>query len=211
MKSVVFDLQVPMASWSVGGSSIVPSQTSPTWSAIVGLMGAALGTPRDDELLPKIAQDFGLAFLVIQTGIKRDDYHTIQSPTASKVRNTRVRTRAQELDLDSVDDLNTSITRREYVHDAKYRMFIVQISDSPVITLEQIVAALLDPVYPLCAGRRSCVIGRLQARSASDAELASATHWDQRIPLPKAHSMVAERHDMLVGTRVFGIRHECIQ
>ena len=211
MKAVVFDLQIPMASWSVGGSAIAPSQTVPTWSAIVGMVGAALGFARDDNRLPKIAQDFGLAVQVIDVGTKEYDYHTIQSPTAGKVRNLRARTRGQELDLDSVDDLNTSITRREYVHDASYRVFIVQIGGDPLVSLEKIIAALGDPVYPLYAGRRSCVIGRLDARSASDDDLASATHWDQRIQLSKTHSMVAERHDMLVGARVFGIRHECIQ
>lgn len=207
----MFEIQLPMVSWSVGGSSVVPSQNVPTWSAIVGVMGAALGFARGDERLPKIAHDFALAVEVINFGTKEYDYHTIQSPTAAKVRNLRPRTRAQELELDSIDDLNTSITRREYVHGAKYRMFIVQLADAPVVTLTQIVDALRDPAYPLYIGRRSCLVGRLHARPASAQDLKTATHWDQRIGLAKAHSMIAERQDMLVGDRVFGVRFECVQ
>jgi hypothetical protein len=41
-------------------------------------------------------------------------------------------------------------------------------------------------------------------------EVQTATHWDQRIPLKKDCAMVAERRDLLVGSRKFGIRHECV-
>lgn len=208
MNALGFDLITPMVSWGTGGNSIVPTTTVPTWSAIVGLMGAALGIPRDDEALTGLANDYALAVRVDQRGVRSADYHTVQSPSASQVRAIRPRSRAQELDY--IDDLNTTITRREYVHDARYRLFVVQVSLHPAIALESIVRALRDPVYPLYAGRRSCIIGRLDAQPVTMEEVQTASHWDQRIALDKPFAMVSERRDLLVGSRLFGIRHECV-
>lgn len=208
MNALGFDLTTPMVSWGTGGNSIVPTMTVPTWSAIVGLMGAALGIARDDDALTGLANDYALAVRVDQRGVRSADYHTVQSPSASQARAIRPRTRSQELDY--VDDLNTTITRREYVHDARYRLFVVQVVLSPAIALDAIVGALRDPVYPLYAGRRSCILGRLDAKLVSMAEVQTASHWDQRIPLDKPFAMVTERRDLLVSSRAFGIRHECV-
>jgi len=158
--------------------------------------------------LTGLANDYALAVRVDQRGVTSADYHTVQSPSASQARATRPRSRAQELDY--IDDLNTTITRREYVHDARYRLFVVQVTPSPAIALMAIVAALRDPVYPLYAGRRSCIIGRLDAKLVTLEEVQTASHWDQRIALDKPFAMVTERHDLLVGSRAFGIRHECV-
>lgn len=208
MNALGFDMITPMVSWGTGGNSIVPTMTVPTWSAIVGLMGAALGSPRDDEALTGLANDYALAVRVDQRGVRSADYHTVQSPSSSQARTIRPRSRAQELEY--IEDLNTTITRREYVHDAKYRLFVVQVVDHPSITLNSIVSALRDPFYPLYAGRRSCVLGRLDAKIVSMAEVQTATHWDKRIPLEKPYAMVTERRDLLIGSRAFGIRHECV-
>lgn len=208
MNALGFDLITPMASWGVGGNSIVPTMTVPTWSAIVGLMGAALGIDRDDNALTGLANDFALAVRVDLSGVRSADYHTVQSPSASQAKAIRPRTRAQELAY--VDDLNTTITQREYVQGAKYKVFVVQVTSSPAFALEAIVDALRDPVYPLYAGRRSCVLGRLDATIVGLEEVQTATHWDQRIPLNKQISMVMERRDLLVGSRAFGVRHECV-
>jgi CRISPR system Cascade subunit CasD len=210
VNALAFELAVPLSSWAVGGNAIAPTMAVPTWSAVVGMIGAALGIPRDDDRLPIIAADYGLAVQAMDAGEREYDYHTIQSPMASKVRPLRPRTRAQELDLDSVDDLNTTITRREYIHGARYRVFIVQLTDAPLFPVDQIVTALRNPEYPLYAGRRSCVVGRVNAQPVPMDALVDATHWDQRIPLEKPHAMVAERHDLLTGCRTFSIRHECI-
>ena len=210
MNALAFDLAVPLSSWAVGGNAITPTMAVPTWSAMVGMIGAALGIPRDDDRLPVIAADYGLAVQVMDAGAREYDYHTIQSPMTSKVRPLRARTRAQELDLNSVDDLNTTITRREYMQGARYQIFVVQLAVTPLFSVDQIVAALREPAYPLYAGRRSCVIGRVNAQPVGIDALADATHWDQRIPLEKPHSMVAERHDLLTGRRTFSIRHECV-
>ena len=210
MNIIAFDLVTPMVSWAVSGSSVVPSMATPTWSAIVGMLGAALGIPRDDDKLVGIAADYALAVRVEALGTKQYDYHTVQSPSAGKVKAARPRTRAQELTLGTEEDVNTSITRREYLHDARYRMFIVQLAQAPEFSAECIVEALRHPVYPLYVGRRSCLVGRLDAGLTGTEELNTATHWDKHISLDKPASMIAERRDLLIGKREFGIRHECI-
>ena len=199
-----------MVSWAVSGSSVVPSSSVPTWSAIVGMVGAALGIARDDEALQILAQDYAMAVQIIKRGDIQPDYHTIQSSPASRNREIRPRTRAQELGVVHPDDLNTTITRRDYVNGAHYRIFLVQMTDQPRCTAESIVNALNDPTYPLYAGRRSCVVGRVNAAIAPEEALQDATHWDQRIPLNKPYALVAERRDQLVGKRMFAVRHECI-
>jgi CRISPR system Cascade subunit CasD len=197
-----------MMSWGTGGSSIIPSHSNPTWSAVVGIIGAGLGIERDTPELVDIANDFALAFVVERVGVKSADYHTVQSPNAKQAAAVRPRSRAQELEY--IDDLSTTITRREYIHDACYKVFVVQVADTPKFQLTDIVAGLRNPVFPLYAGRRSCVIGRLDAHLVELQELLTATHWDSRINLGKQPSMVVERSDLLVGKRSFGIRQECM-
>lgn len=210
MKAIAFKLSVPMSSWALGGATIVPTMSEPTWSAIVGMMGAALGIPRGDDRLVRLASDYALAIRVDRAGQREYDFHTIQSPIASKARALRPRTRRDELDLPGENDLNTSITQREYVHDAAYTVFVVQMVATPVFELNEISAALINPVYPLSAGRRSCVIGSLHSVPATINDVLQASHWDKRIELGKPASLIRERADQLVGDRKFGMRHECV-
>ncbi|WP_297475963.1 type I-E CRISPR-associated protein Cas5/CasD [Ferrovum sp.] len=216
MQAVAFEIATPMASWAVGGSSHVPTQTTPTWSAIVGMLGAALGIPRGDGRLVALASDYALAVRINRVGEVHNDYHTIQSQNSDRTESLRPTTRAQELsvctgpDNTRERDLNTTLTFREYVHDAKYKIFVVRMVDNPVYTPNEIIEALKDPVYPLSAGRRSCLVGRVLASIASLDEILTATHWDQRIALGKPVLMVKERRDQLIGNRVFETRFECL-
>ena len=41
MKAIAFELNTPMSSWATGGASIIPTMSEPTWSAVVGMIGAA--------------------------------------------------------------------------------------------------------------------------------------------------------------------------
>jgi len=208
MRAVLFDLRTPMASWAEGGAALRPTDFVPSWSAIVGMVGAALGWPRGDERLVRFANDYALAVAVHSPGVRIEDFHTIQSPTARQATDLRARTRADEL---SVDDIHTSITRREYVSDARYALAVFQLSDEPVVAVDAVVAALGSPVFPLYAGRRGCALGRIDARAVEgslETVLPEATHWDWRIAAPWRPSVVRERRDMLVGNRKFTVRRE---
>lgn len=208
MHAFIFDLRTPLASWAEGGAALRPTDFVPSWSAIVGMVGAALGWPRGDERLVRFASDYALAVAVHRPGVRIEDFHTIQSPTARQASDLRARTRADEL---SVDDVHTSITRREYVSDAVYTIAVFRLNDEPVVAVDVVVAALGDPVFPLYAGRRGCALGRIGARAVEgplESVLPAATHWDWRIPAPWRPSIVRERRDMLMGGRKFTVRQE---
>ena len=206
MQGFTFDINVPLASWATGGHAVVPTDQQPTWSAIVGMMGAALGLPRGDERLVRLSADYALALVDKGGRGVLTDFHTVQSPKESpELKDANPHTRREELESGEVEP---SITRRDYLCGASYQIFIVQVAEHPVFAPAEIQAAMVNPVYPLSAGRRSCLIGRVQARPFDAQMLDRCTHWDARIPLDKPSSLVRERRDQLIGPRRFGVRME---
>jgi CRISPR system Cascade subunit CasD len=149
---LVFRLYGPMASWgqaAVGGDR--PTGLSPTRSAVLGLLGAALGIKRDDEqVLNNLAESILVSSKLIGAGSLIRDYHTAQVPSHSK--KVTHRTRKNEL---SVEKLNTVLSSRDYRCDA---LWIVAVSLTSVasLTLESLKDALLKPVFTLSLGRKSC-------------------------------------------------------
>lgn len=205
-----------MSSWATGGASVISTDSEPTWSAIVGMIGSALGCSRGDALLGQLSEDFGLAFKVHRAGVKEFDFNTVQSPNASQAKTSRPRTRAQELGFDNVDDLrdsdpNTSIIKREYLHGGHFTIYVVQLCDHPVRSLQEIAEALKDPYFPLAAGRRSCLIGKVLASIVNFSEHSDdLTHWDHRISMDRKPSLVRERRDHLLADSKYRIRLECV-
>lgn len=207
---VRFDLVVPMASWSEAGVAIRPTDAVPTWSAIVGLVGAAFGWGRDDLRLRQLAADYAPAIILKRSGQIIEDYHTVKSPEADLAVRRRARVRLDEL---SVAKVHTSITRREYVVDAAYVITLIALCHPAVVSPSEIVDALGKPVFPLSAGRRSCPIGRVGATVVTgeiDELICEATYWDSRLEANRQPSLIRERRDLLVGPRQFAARHECV-
>ena len=208
--AVRFDLNPTLASWSESGVVIKPTDRVPSWSALVGLVGAAFGWARDDARLPHFAAEYAMAIEVLRPGVVIEDYQTVQSPEADQARRRRSRTRLDEL---SVAKVYTSITRREYVADASYRITLVPTTQVPEVDATAICEALAHPVFPLSAGRRSCAVGPLRATVVSgefDDLVATATHWDRRIATVREPSVIRERRDLIVGERQFVARLECV-
>lgn len=205
-----FELKEPMVSWSETGAHVRPTETTPTWSAIVGLISAALGLSRNDERIAQISTDFAMAVEVIRAGSRLDDYQTIQSPDAKQSQRLRANTRLDEL---SVSTINTTITRREYVMDAHYRILVLACSEDPIFKPTEIVAALRNPKYSLYVGRRSCPIGSLHTELVSgniDSILPEATHWDRRLVSSRSPSLIRERRDLRLAGMRYGTRMECV-
>lgn len=149
---LVFRLYGPMASWgqaAVGGDRATGLQ--PTRSAILGLLGAALGIKRDDTVRLCALQNSVLIAVkqTTPTSLLRD-YHTTQVPSHSKkvVHHTRKR----ELEEDT---LNTILSSRDYRCDGSW-VIAVSLSDSATATLRELVSALERPVFTLSLGRKSC-------------------------------------------------------
>jgi CRISPR system Cascade subunit CasD len=149
---LVFRLYGPMASWgqpAVGGDRT--TAIAPTRSAILGLLGAALGIKRDNEAqLTKLQQSvcFGVKQYVPSTLLR--DYHTAQVPSEKK--GVVHRTRKSEL---SEDKLNTVLSSRDYRCDGLW-VVAVWLTEQASVNLKTLQQALLQPAFTLFMGRKSC-------------------------------------------------------
>lgn len=149
---LVFRLYAPMASWgepAVGQDR--HSAISPTRSALLGLLGAALGIKRDEQLsLLALQQSVNFAVKQIVSSSLLRDFHTIQVPKAKRKR--VFHTRREEL---QVTELETILSNRYYRCDG---LWIIAVSLTPQskYTLEQLKLALEKPKFTLYLGRKSC-------------------------------------------------------
>ncbi|MFI3120861.1 MAG: type I-E CRISPR-associated protein Cas5/CasD [Methylococcaceae bacterium] len=154
MDILVFRLYGPMASWgeiAVGESRHTANY--PGKSAIIGLLGAALGIARDEEeKQQQLQQGYALAVELLTAGHLLRDYHTTQVPDS--VGKFTYRTRRDELILGK-ERLGAILSSREYRTDALALVAVRALADAP-FTLAEIQAALLQPKYHLYLGRKSC-------------------------------------------------------
>ena len=154
MDYLVFRLYGALASWgeiAVGESRHTASY--PSKSAIIGLLGAALGIKREDETMQrKLQQGYMLAVEVYSTGQLLRDYHTTQVPDS--VGKFTYRTRRDELILGR-ERLGTILSSREYRCDALALVAIKALDVAPY-SLAEIKQHLLQPKYHLYLGRKSC-------------------------------------------------------
>lgn len=154
MQFLMFRLYGPMASWgeiAVGESRHTAAY--PGKSALLGLLAAALGITRSDELMhQEMAAEYRFGVKVISTGHLLRDYHTTQVPDA--VGKAQYHTRRDEI-VKGKSRLGTSLSSREYRCDA---LFIVAAGtgDNPPFGLEELSEALLNPRFHLYLGRKSC-------------------------------------------------------
>ena len=191
---LVFRLYGPMASWgeiAVGESR--HSAVYPSRSALLGLLGAALGVEREDDAgQMALVSGYRLAVKMISAGSPLRDYHTVQAPPQR--RNTKYRTRRQE--LADGEQLNTLLSAREYRCDAM-ALVVVEAWNNALWPLEQMQKALLRPVFALYLGRKSCPLALpldpqlieaenawMAASRTRQPSLASLLYSDQQHPWP---------------------------
>ncbi len=154
MNYLVFRLYGPMASWgemAVGENRHTASY--PGKSAIIGLIGAALGIRRDDEESQKaLAEGYAMAVKMLSAGGFLKDYHTVQTPKSGS--NFHYRTRRDELVMGK-ERLEAILSSREYRTDA-LAIVAIRALDGAHWSLDQIQQALLKPKFHLYLGRKSC-------------------------------------------------------
>jgi len=113
----------------------------PTRSAILGLLGAALGiTRKNHEQLYALSSQLKIAVQVNRAGQKIVDYHTVQnfrSPMGKIQKGTKP-------------------TYREYWCDSEHSFAITADED----TIELLSAKVQSPVFTLFQGRKSCPLTR---------------------------------------------------
>jgi len=157
-KYLVFRLYGPMASWGdVAVGTYRPTFDHPSKSAIMGLIAAAIGIRRDEDMkLRAIAESYDFAVRVDASGIMLRDYHTSQVPPSGKGRNQKkFTTRKDELAV-SKEELKTILSTRDYYCDALYTVCLWAKSDEIPYSLETLAQKMKEPTFVLYLGRKSC-------------------------------------------------------
>ena len=142
----------PLASWgeiAVGESR--HSAVHPSRSALLGLLGAALGVQRSDDAGQcALVEGYRFGIKLQSSGSPLRDYHTVQVGVAP--RRFQFRSRRQELAADKVD---TILSTREYRCDSLALVAVEALPEAPV-ALDELANALRRPHFPLYLGRKSC-------------------------------------------------------
>ncbi len=127
MSTLLLRLAAVMQSWGADSKFERRStERAPTKSGVLGLVSAALGRRRDEDISDLEALRFGVR--VDKEGVLLRDFHTAKSIKSAYV------------------------TNRYYLTDA---VFLVGLEGSESL-IKELQAALKRPAYPLFLGRRSC-------------------------------------------------------
>lgn len=156
MEFLVFQIQAPISAW---GETAVgeyrPTANYPSESALLGLLGAALGIDRADEAAHQALQaGYAFAIGVQSTGRLLRDYHTAQVPGRVSLKNRPHRTRQDELNMPK-DDLNTILSARDYRQDAACLVAVKATQDAPY-SLPELALVIQKPHFVLYLGRKAC-------------------------------------------------------
>lgn len=178
---LLFTVYAPFTSWG----DITVGETRGSWdrpsrSAILGMIAAALGIDRIDQPAHD-ALDLGYGFAVRldASGIPLVDYHTAQTVAASAVKRHRPTTRAAMLNC---ADPETMLSRRWYRQDA-IATICLWAQEVAKWKLEEIAAALRQPVYVLYAGRKANALGLPLSPSVIEAETLEQA-FSQHVAIP---------------------------
>lgn len=139
MPVLLLRFKAPMMSWGYDSHfTIRRTGTEPTKSAVIGLLCAALGRPREAPTADLVSLRLGVR--VDREGVMLQDYHTVQNAVRS----------SGAANHDGV------ISIRHYVADAEYLIGL----EGGASLLEMLDKALAAPVWPLYFGRKSFVPSR---------------------------------------------------
>lgn len=156
MELLLFQLQAPLAAWgepAVG--EFRGTAEYPSLSALLGLLGAALGVQRQDEPAHAALRDgYRFAIGVQSGGELLRDYQTAQVPSRSALKGRPQATRRDELRMPK-SDLGTILSTRDYRQDASC-IVALQARETAPYTLADLSDALNRPRFVLYLGRKSC-------------------------------------------------------
>lgn len=146
---VIFTLAAPMGSFAdLAGHERRHSGTWPARSAVLGLVGAALGVRRDEVAGQKKLSPWRTAVSVLSRGVAFRDFHTVQTVPTARIK--RPATRREALAALGSGD-NPLITWRDYRSDCAFGVALWGGEDP-----EEIRDALSRPHFTLYLGRKSC-------------------------------------------------------
>lgn len=140
-------LQAPLQSWGERARwSVRDTAPEPTKSGVIGLVACALGV-NQDEPIRALSAAVQMGVRIDQPGIPLTDYHTIGGGAAHPMLLT-----AEGKPKKSSGAPHTEISLRDYLCDAS---FLAALQAEPAL-IDQMAAALQNPVWTLFLGRKSC-------------------------------------------------------
>ncbi|GAA4978926.1 type I-E CRISPR-associated protein Cas5/CasD [Yinghuangia aomiensis] len=143
-------LAAPLQSW--GYSSVFnrrETRAEPTKSGIIGLLAAAQGRAREDDITDLAAVRLGVR--VDQPGTLLRDFHTVSDYRGRPLLQSGVN--AKGIQKPTSPAKYTHVTQRYYLQDA---VFLAAV-EGPEPLVEALDDAVRNPAFPLSLGRRSCV------------------------------------------------------
>jgi len=123
------------------------SWTWPGRSAVLGLVGAALGIRRDGDF--SALEALRVAVAVFESGGALRDYHTVQTVPTARARRPQSRPEALRA---AGDGVNNTITLRDY---RTCPLYGVALSGEGLVSIAE---ALRRPVFTLYLGRKACTL-----------------------------------------------------
>ena len=215
MQFLVFQLQGALAAWGdVAVGEYRGSRDHPGESALIGLLGAALGVRREDEAAHAALRDgYRFAVGVVAAGQLLRDYQTAQVPGRTDLTGRPHRTRRDELNLPK-HKLNTILSTRDYRQNASCAVAVLALPDA-AHALADLAEALREPRFVLYLGRKCCPPAAPLAPQVTEAESAHAAiaaylaaadppatlrglAWSDGMPAGQTAHLSAPRKDRLI-------------
>lgn len=160
---VVFTLVAPIGSFGdLAGHERRGSDAWPARSAILGLVGAALGIRRDDRPAQEALSGWSVAVSTLSSGRRILDFHTTQTVPTAAIKRPSTRRDALRA-LRSAD--NPVVTTREYRTDCAFGVALWGSRD-----LQGLREALKRPFFAPYLGRKSCPLAAPMAPRVVEAE-----------------------------------------
>lgn len=140
MNTLLIRLSAPMQSWGTQSRFTVrDTGLEPSKSGVLGMLCAALGIDREDDLGLQPLTSLRMGVRVDREGLLKVDYHT-----------------AKNVCMANGKPKNTELSNRYYLANA---IFLVGLESEDLSLLERIQSALRNPVWALFFGRKSFVPG----------------------------------------------------
>ena len=172
---VIFTLAAPMGAFAdLAGHERRHSGTWPGRSAVLGLVGAALGVRRDEASGQERLLRWRTAVSVLSQGVAFRDFHTVQTVPTTRIK--RPATRREALAALASGD-NPLITWRDYRSDCAFGVALWG-GEGP----DEVRMALARPHFTLYLGRKSCPLSAPAAAKVIQA--ANPVEALARIKLP---------------------------
>ncbi len=164
----------------------------PGHSAIIGLLGAALGLRREDDF--SALSRLQSAVAIFDPGNPLRDFHTVQTVPSAQARRPQSRPSAIR---SAGTELNTIITLRDYRTTPLYGIALW--NETSDLALVELCAALEQPVFTLYLGRKSCPLAAPLAPSVVHADDLNQAFVHVKLP-PWRQGAIARR--LVVGAGV---------